>query len=255
MSIVTTDDKHYKNIADTIREKTGTENSYAPEEMSTGVNEVYTKGKADGDRSLWDIITNNNTRTNYTYGFFRWEGAEYLRPPYKIIVMGASPQMFAYSSKIKAIEKNYFDLSGVTGASSIFRNCFELEKIEDCGLPALNNHDADYINCYELHTIERIRSTKVTTYLNSFNSCNKLVNVEFNGEIGQNISFPNSPLSIESLKSIISCLADYAGTADEFKYTLTLKSDRKTALENEGATSPNGNTWIQYAEDKGWNVV
>ena len=47
MAIVTTDDKHYKNIADAIRGKIGKTDLFKPEQMADGVGEVYEKGKTD----------------------------------------------------------------------------------------------------------------------------------------------------------------------------------------------------------------
>lgn len=44
MAIITTDNKHYNDIANAIREKTGTETTYTPEEMKSGITEVYDSG-------------------------------------------------------------------------------------------------------------------------------------------------------------------------------------------------------------------
>ena len=57
------------------------------------------------------------------------------------------------------------------------------------------------------------------------------------------------------MKSIISALKDYSGTDKEFTYTVTFTSACITALDKEGNNSPNGNTWRNYANDKGWNIV
>ena len=47
MALVTTDNKHYKNIADAIRGKIGKTDLFKPEQMADGVGEVYEKGKTD----------------------------------------------------------------------------------------------------------------------------------------------------------------------------------------------------------------
>lgn len=48
MAIVTTDNKHYADIAAAIREKTGTMTTYKPEQMAEGIGAVYAAGKAAG---------------------------------------------------------------------------------------------------------------------------------------------------------------------------------------------------------------
>lgn len=48
MVIVTTDNKHYADIAAAIREKTGTMTTYKPEQMAEGIGAVYAAGKAAG---------------------------------------------------------------------------------------------------------------------------------------------------------------------------------------------------------------
>ena len=216
---------------------------------------VYDKGKADGDKALWDAITGNNTRTNYIYGIYRWLGVEYLHPPYQIKVVGACDYMISFCDKLKKIEKEFFDLSGVTGVPiALFRNNAMLEEIEDCGLPTLGKHDANYLNCNALHTIELIRSNVTTTYSNTFNNCHNLANVKFEGEIGQNISFQHSPLSKASITNIFEHLSTTtSGT------TLTLK---KTAVNaafgidvDDENTYPEGSEYytLRHSRDN-WSV-
>lgn len=47
MPMVATDNKHYKNIANAIRLNSGKSELFKPEEMSTGIEQVYNKGKSD----------------------------------------------------------------------------------------------------------------------------------------------------------------------------------------------------------------
>jgi hypothetical protein len=51
MAIVTTDNKHYTNIADKIREKTNGTDIIFPNEMADKVDDVYQKGVADGKKA------------------------------------------------------------------------------------------------------------------------------------------------------------------------------------------------------------
>lgn len=61
-------------------------------------------------------------------------------------------------------------------------------------------------------------------------------------------------IEVDCLKSVIRGLKNYAGTENEFVYTLGLSAVHKQKLEAEGATAPNGMTWLEYVDAKGWNV-
>jgi hypothetical protein len=87
----------------------------------------------------------------------------------------------------------------------------------------------------------------------TFSNANKLANFSIGGKISASLTFTNSPLTIESAKNIINALEDYVGTENEFVNTITFSSTTLAYLEEEGATSPNGNTWLEYAYEKGWN--
>ena len=83
----------------------------------------------------------------------------------------------------------------------------------------------------------------------------KLENVVFEGVIPATISFSSCPLTVESMKSVITHLKDYSGTESEYTYTVTFKSTAFSALTAEGTTSPNGNTWAEYIDDLKWNLT
>lgn len=93
------------------------------------------------------------------------------------------------------------------------------------------------------------------TAIDPFKSCNDLTDIDFEGLIGCSVTFQWSPLTAKSAINVITHLKNYAGTDSEFANTLTLSSKTKTALEAEGATSPNGNTWAEYIKDIGWNLA
>ena len=86
-------------------------------------------------------------------------------------------------------------------------------------------------------------------------SASLLKEIRFEGYFQRNFGLFNKYLTLDSLKSAILALKDYSGTSEEYAYTITLSSTYKTMLEADGATSPNGNGWLEYAADKGWNVA
>jgi hypothetical protein len=111
-----------------------------------------------------------------------------------------------------------------------------------------------------LHTIDKIilpSEGKITSFNNPFVGCTKLKNVTFEGVIDKSIAFTPCPLTVASMKSIISCLKDFTG-ASEYSCTLTLKSSAFSALEAEGATAEyNGVacTWEELIDNKKWNLT
>lgn len=73
MAIVSTDNKHYSDIAATIREKTGLVIQYKPEEMSVGVEAVFEAGRKAEYDFFWDAYQANGTRGTYNYAFREWQ--------------------------------------------------------------------------------------------------------------------------------------------------------------------------------------
>lgn len=260
------EEANIQSIADAIREKTGTDDTYKTSEMASGVNEVYEAGKKTAYDEFWDNLQNYGKRTVYDRTFEYWAG-EYFRPKYKIVPNSYPNAQHGFyrwmqaSVNLKKIEKAYIDLSKAelpTGSSSMgwrqtFQNCKNLQVVEDIGMqPALYYYT--FNGCYDLSTIEVLRFAENTQESSAFTNCNLLENITIEGTIGRNLSFSSCPLSIDSLKSVITHLKNYSGTDNEYTYKLTLSSESKALLEEEGATSPNGNLWSDYIDDLGWTL-
>lgn len=225
---------------------------------------VYDSGYSQAESDMWDAITNNNTRTNYREAFRQW-GGEYFRPPFPITLRNDSGTSYMFcGAKVKKFEKGYFDFSklnpstygyDITSYYYMFQSCPNLEEFEDIGMPA-GGYYFTWMECTKLKKVEVVRSTAGCTFSNPFKNCYALEELTIDGEIGKTVVFTqNSKLTIDSLKSIINALVDYSGTENEFSYTLTLNSGCLATLEAEGATSPNGNTWVEYIDDKKWNLT
>lgn len=159
--------------------------------------------------------------------------------------------MTFYDYKGTELPKN-MDFSGVTSvydSMSAQRQLFmwstALKEIPDYGLGAITlGNSFDY--CRALVTIEKIRITKTITPP-TFKEVISLVNIRFEGEIGQSISFSSSSkLSIESLRNIISCLYDFVGNGETTTQTLTLHATAKARLTEDD---------IKTITDKGWTLV
>lgn len=72
--------------------------------------------------------------------------------------------------------------------------------------------------------------------------------------IGTSVNFAScSKLVLECAKSILLGLKNYSGTENEFINKVTFHSDVWIMLDAEGNTAPDGTTWRDYTENKGWN--
>lgn len=210
----------------------------------------YDAGYNKAEDDFWDSFQDYGDRTFYEYAF-RDAGFEYIRPKYKIKPTSRGLSMFQSCQKLKAIEKEYIDLSGcavtsqsanVGGWYSTFYLCYELEIIEDVGMAA-GGYYMTYNNCRKLHTIEAMRVLETTKFETPFTNCRELQNLTIEGTIGQN-SFNVSPctkLTHDSLMSIINALKDYSGSGTTWTVTLGRANIAKLTDEEQ---------FIAYA--KGW---
>ena len=85
-----------------------------------------------------------------------------------------------------------------------------------------------------------------------------LKNITFKGEIPISLAFSFSPLTVESMKSIITHLKNYAGSENEGKCTLTLKDECKTNLQEDTERVELDGvvyTYFELIEAKGWNLA
>jgi hypothetical protein len=229
------------------------------EKFETIADAVYNKGLSDKELESWDIFTRSFQRINYEYAFYMM-AVEYIHPPQKIIVSsGRDIYMFGNCLKLKKIEKQHFDLSKIsistvlsTGAHySTFYCCYELEEIEDIGLPAGSYYDT-FRQCEKLHTIEVLRVTEECQFTPTcFFCCNALKNITIEGLIGKTISFSSSPLSVESIENIIEHLYNYT----ENPKGLAIPSSTPVITFKASAFNVNSEEWRTQIQAKGWNVT
>ena len=106
----------------------------------------------------------------------------------------------------------------------------------------------------ELTTIDLIilKDDGSQTFTTPFNNASSLANIAFEGCIGKTVSFADSPLSVASMKSVISCLKNLTGTSTAGVNKITFNDACWTKLEADSA-APDGGTWRSYVENTmGW---
>lgn len=154
--------------------------------------------------------------------------------------------MFASCHKLVSIPE--INTSNGTNFNSMFASCALITSI-----PEINTSNGTIFNnmfayCRKLVAIPQLDLTKATSsssLSNMFSNCNALVDLNIVGTInatGLNVQY--SPLSHDSLMSIINALADKTGVSGTWKVTLGSTNLAKLTAEE-----------LKIAENKGWEVA
>lgn len=258
---VLVEEKSLQDIANSIRAKNGTEETYKPSEMAGAIDAIEAGGGDSFYDAFWDSYQDYGNRTNYgtttMNGLFSnggWNDTTF-KPKYDIKPTQAYG-LFR-SSSITDLTKCgvEIDFSNCTD----IRTCFNLSSIVHIG--TIDCRKCSYIvtlfyGSKKLEKIDKlIFGTKATQYNDMFGQCISLTDITVEGAVLATISLSVSPLTAESAKSFINCLKNYAGTDKEYSYTISFSPTTWGYLDAEGETaSPNGNSWRQYINDLGWNA-
>lgn len=213
---------------------------------------VYEAGKQESKEAFWRGFTQNGARKTYDYVFFSADFSgetipEGLCKPVNYdTVNRAVHKMFCRymgTSLPKGIDCSLMP-EDVDCGTQMFNAARYVTEIYDMGMsarPAMTNW---YYYCYALKKIEKIRVNENTSYRDTFTQCSSLEDVTFEGVIGQNISFAQSPLTRESALSVINHLKDISGTGTTL--TVTFSSTTKALLTDEDKA---------IATQKGWTIA
>ncbi len=154
--------------------------------------------------------------------------------------------LFSSNSRNDLVGKLKYDYTrDCTNFHGMFVNCNVLTAV----IPALDTKNGrDFASMFaaakKITTVSLLNISNATSVANMFLGCECLENVAFEGEIKMSISFFDSPLNIESCRSIITALYDYSQTAET--RTLTLSATSKALLTDSDITA---------ILQKGWSVA
>lgn len=182
--------------------------------------EGFEAGKQAEYDSFWNNVQENGTRTRYNYAFAGdgWTDATFT-PKYPFGAISHATYMFGYSLITEV--KQTLDFSTI---ANNLANTFTGSKIKTL----------------------RLKLSETVGANNMFMSCADLVNLEIEGRIGKNgFNFQWSPLSHDSLMSIINALADKTGDTSGTAWKITIGATNKAKLTAEE---------LEIAENKGWGV-
>lgn len=210
---------------------------------------VFNAGKKSEYDRFWDDYQQNGNRTDYTNGFGGCWSAETFKPKYSMRPTTAYMMLRYLRANVDLVEhlKSLgvtLDFSNCTNFQYTFYGSqFTRVGVIDISKATQSNVQATFGSCGYLETVDRLIVNE-NQVINFFSSASSLVNIEIEGVIGQNVDIHHSPLSVDSMISIISCLKDYSAVGGT--HTVTFKKDRETLL-----------TAAEKAEatEKGWTLA
>lgn len=211
---------------------------------------VYDKGIEHMRLAVTNAVTDNNTRINY-HNAFQYSNFTGFEFSYPIKPRGYVSNLFYSCTKMveppKPIVLSEIFSNGndtATYRKSVFAYCYALERVPDLNMRAINGIEEWFRQCGALRTIELLRVHENTIYTNTFYECRALENIAFDGVIGQDISFKESPLlTLESLNNIIDHLKEFTSGSSA---NITLHANSKALLGDEG---------LGRIEAKGWSYA
>ena len=181
----------YSNICDKVREKTATTENIKSAELSEKIEKVYEAGQQAEYDKFWDTYQQNGERYNYSGAFAYGWIDEIYNPKYPFKDIRYCSGMFT-NSVITDTKQEMSFIDGYAGRLPYFMAHFK--------------------------TIRPIHVTELITYEDAFTACSNLENIAFDGVIGNDIYFGNSPLlTHDSLMSIINALKNFRLTTKKYE--------------------------------------
>ena len=217
---------------------------------SAELENAYTNGqKSEYDR-FWDICQQNGKRENYQYAFAGYGWDENLLIPKYDLIPTRADYMFAANTQCFDLVEHLnglgikLDTSNCVYVGAMFAYCHFCR----VGVLDITKTTSTYSifgnSC--IVTIDKliVKDDGSTAFDSTFYKCTYLENLTIEGAIGQNgFDVQWSPLTHDSLMSIINALADKSGTSGT--WTVTLGSTNKAKLTEAE---------LLIAENKGWTV-
>ena len=239
-------------IADAIRYYVPITEKLTLDDMASNIKEVY--------QALWDSFQDNGSRRNYEMAFagISWK-PDIFKPKHPMKPSNAV-QMFykATSLTCDIAEVADIDFSDAPSLLQTFQN-FGGTRIGVLDIRKATNITNMIANCSNLVTIDKIIVGGNLPSTLGFSNCTKLKNVTTEGELVKSVNAGACPLTVISLKSIITALKDFTeDTTNRYKYTVTFLTSAFEELEAEGSTAEyNGVacTWAELVDNKKWNLV
>lgn len=234
---------------------------------------VYEAGKKSEYDEFWDEFQQNGNRVVYNSAFGSCWNNKNFKPKYSIKPNNAYMMFFNNMGafiKLGECAEDYFrnlgielDFSNATNVTYALSTLHakKFKKLDFSNATSMANlfYSHNVPNSDAVEEIDEFVSSEKTTYNDTtFSGATQLKKIIFSADsvIATSINFSASPLSVESMKSIIGALKNYKGTDKEGQCKLTFSQSCWAALHNSGETAPDGSaSWTDYVKHVlGWSV-
>lgn len=231
------------DIGDALRRNLDREEKILLADMPGEIDRVYQKAGAD----FWDKVPKGMDR--YHFAGCGWNVNTFY-PRGRFICASGNPQyLFAYHNRrnepydfAQRIDDcgAEFSFEGATKLDYCFHNA-NITTLPALDFAHLTRLVGTFSGCNALHTIPQLKLGEETEFSQVFTGCTALENLTITGTIGQDgFDVSESPLTVESLQSILSALKPGAGK------TLTLGAENLAKL-SQGE--------LDAAAEAGWQLV
>lgn len=217
-------------------------------------NNILGKGQMDGWESgyssawtqLENAITNKGKRTHYGYAFSNQDFSGFAFNEKGIKPVDSITNMF-WTYQGKSLPDG-IDCSQAKGKPDLMFRYAKLEEIYDIKLPAPDVYTQTFAGMPNIKKIAVVRCKESTTFDRAFENTTSLVDVTFEGVIGQNgLDLRKATvLSIPSLISLFNCLQDKSQDTSSTTWAVTLGTVNLDKLADAD---------IQIATNKGWKLL
>lgn len=243
MAKVMTDSVHYENIAQSLRQATGSSEKFLPSQMAAGVMDALDGAKQMQWNVLWDAIQNGGTPMN---AFISFAGSywndETFCPKYDIVPTMGAQYMFRNCGVTDM--KGILDRQGVVldlSRSSNYYFMFGFSAVTR--LPELDMSRGDLSECFynarNLQYIEKLKLKDGAVFYDPFAGCVSLEEVTFEGTISKDLNLVESTkLTHDTLLHILDVLAEVSTTR-----VLTLGSANLAKLTAAEKAIATGKGW------------
>jgi hypothetical protein len=210
----------------------------------------YEVGKKSEYDKFWDTYQENGTKRSYSHCFFNSWNDDIFFPKYDIVPTQMST-CFQYTKitdlKGKLEQQGIkFDTSNCTDFLQAFQGAnIQIVPTIDCTKATGQYGISNVFGYFYGHTIEKLILREYHRFYSTFDYARKLENLTIEGTIGQNgLNVQWSPLTYDSLMSIINALKDYSEDTSGTTWKITLGSDNIAKLSGDE---------LNIIYNKGWD--
>ncbi len=255
------------DVADAIREKTGTEETYLPSQMGDAIRGIESGSGDSWYDTFWDAFQENGERGDYRSAFggsyvndLHYWTDEMFRPKYDIIPKQNPDNMFQ-NSRLVDLEKalndcgrklDFTKMSNLLDTPNIlqyvFMNCRKLVALPIIDLNTIVRLQYTFANCSALKELHLVNLSNECDFVNVFNAVTSLENLTISGVIGKNGIAINqcNALNHSSLLNILNILEDKTKDTSGTTWKVTFGATNIAKLTEAE---------LQIAYEKGWDIA